>query len=91
MKRIVLGPVRFYQRYISPGLPRRCRYHPTCSEYMVDAVNYHGAFKGFLMGLGRILRCHPFIQGGIDYIPLKFSLRRNHDEEYHGPYDRKEK
>ena len=89
MKKIIISVVTFYQRRISPGLPRRCRYHPTCSQYMVDAVGTHGAFKGFIMGLGRILRCHPFIRGGIDYVPFKFTLRRNPDQEYHGPYDRR--
>jgi putative component of membrane protein insertase Oxa1/YidC/SpoIIIJ protein YidD len=54
---------------------------------MVDALRTHGAFKGLLMGLSRILRCHPFVHGGIDYVPLKFSLRRNPDQNYHGPYD----
>lgn len=88
MSKIIIKTVRGYQKYISPGLPRRCRYHPTCSQYMLDAVGAHGSFKGFIMGIGRILRCHPFIKGGIDYVPLRFSLRRNPDQEYHGPYER---
>lgn len=86
MKKVFIGTVHFYQRYISPGLPPRCRYHPTCSEYMVDALQTHGAVKGLTMGTARILRCHPFVKGGIDYVPLKFSLKRNPDQEYHGPY-----
>lgn len=86
MGKILLFIVRGYQRFISPALPPRCRYYPTCSQYMVDAVQTHGAGKGFLMGLARILRCHPFVKGGIDYVPLTFSLRRNPDQEYHGPY-----
>lgn len=89
MKKLIIGLVKLYQKYLSPGLPRRCRYHPTCSQYMVDAVGTHGAFKGFIMGIGRILRCHPFVRGGIDYVPLSFSLRKNPDQEYHGPYDRR--
>lgn len=91
MKKVIIGIVTFYQKYISPGLPRRCRYHPTCSQYMVDAVGTHGAFKGFVMGFGRILRCHPFVKGGIDYVPFKFTVRRNPDQDYHGPYDRRMK
>ena len=87
LKKLIESVVHFYQKHISPGLPRRCRYHPTCSQYMLDAVGQHGGFKGFIMGMGRIFRCHPFIKGGIDYVPLKFSLRRNPDQEYHGPYD----
>ncbi|MGX7031075.1 membrane protein insertion efficiency factor YidD [Vagococcus zengguangii] len=86
MKRILINIVRLYQKYISAGTPRSCRYHPTCSAYMIDAITYHGAFKGTVMGVGRICRCHPFIKGGIDYVPKKFTLRRNKNEEYPGPY-----
>lgn len=85
-KNIIIGSVRVYQKYISPGIRSRCRYYPTCSQYMVDAIYTHGTLKGLIMGIARILRCHPFIKGGIDYVPLKFSLRRNSDQEYHGPY-----
>lgn len=88
MKQFLLKSVAFYQRRISPGLPRRCRYHPTCSEYMMNAVEYHGGLKGLVMGMGRIFRCHPFIKGGIDYAPLKFTVRRNPDEHYPGPYNK---
>lgn len=77
MKKILIGLVNFYRRYISPGLPQSCRYYPTCSSYMIKAVETQGAFKGFLMGIARILRCHPFVKGGIDYVPQKFTLRRN--------------
>lgn len=89
-KKIMIAPVRFYQRFISPLFPRSCRYHPTCSQYMIDAVNYHGAFKGVVMGTGRICRCHPLVKGGIDYVPRKFTLRKNPDETYTGPYTKKE-
>lgn len=57
---------------------------------MIDAINYHGPIKGVTMGTSRILRCHPFVKGGIDYVPRKFTLRRNPDENYAGPYKRKE-
>lgn len=87
-KKIVLWPIHFYQKYISPCLPRRCRYYPTCSQYMIDAIQVHGILKGLLMGTVRILRCNPFVRGGIDYVPLHFSLHRNTDECYHGPYTR---
>lgn len=88
MKKILMGFVHGYQRYISPLLPKSCRYHPTCSEYMVNALEYHGAFKGTIMGIARILRCHPFAEGGIDYVPLYFTLKRNPDPVYPGPYQR---
>lgn len=87
-QKIVLWPIRFYQKFISPLLPRSCRFYPTCSQYMVDAISMHGVVKGSLMGIARILRCNPFVKGGIDYVPLTFSLRRNTDEVYHGPYTR---
>ncbi|MGO2082363.1 membrane protein insertion efficiency factor YidD [Vagococcus sp.] len=86
IKKIFILPVRFYQKFISPLLPKSCRYYPTCSQYMIDAINTHGAVKGLTMGTSRILRCHPFAKGGIDYVPLKFTLRRNKDETYYGPY-----
>lgn len=53
---------------------------------MIDALNTHGALKGLIMGSGRICRCHPLVKGGIDYVPPKFTLRRNKDETYYGPY-----
>lgn len=77
MKKILIAFVRFYQRFISPAFPPSCRYYPTCSNYMIRAIQSHGAMKGILMGTARILRCHPFVKGGIDYVPLKFQLTRN--------------
>ena len=59
LQRLVILPVRFYQRAVSPLLPPACRYTPTCSQYMVEAVAKHGALKGFYLGIRRILRCHP--------------------------------
>ncbi|WP_460022349.1 membrane protein insertion efficiency factor YidD [Lactovum odontotermitis] len=79
MKKFLIAFVHGYQRFISPILPPSCRYYPTCSNYMIQAIQKHGAAKGFLMGTARILRCHPFVQGGIDYVPDHFSLRRNPD------------
>lgn len=83
MKYLILLPVRFYQLAISPLLPKSCRYYPTCSAYMITAVQKHGALKGVLMGTARILRCNPLIKGGIDYVPEHFSLKRNPDETYY--------
>ncbi|MCC7667322.1 membrane protein insertion efficiency factor YidD [Liquorilactobacillus satsumensis] len=77
MKKILLLLIRMYQRGISPFFPPSCRYYPTCSNYMLQAIQKHGAAKGFLMGFSRILRCHPFVRGGYDPVPEKFSLRRN--------------
>ncbi len=69
MKRIVLTLIRFYQRFISPGLPSACIYHPTCSNYMLQAVDKYGVPKGVWMGIKRIGRCHPFAKGGYDPVP----------------------
>ena len=54
INRLLIAGVHFYQQRISPGLPKRCRYHPTCSQYMVDALTYHGPLKGLIMGISRI-------------------------------------
>jgi putative membrane protein insertion efficiency factor len=77
MKNIVLGLIRGYQRFISPLFPPSCRYYPTCSNYTLQAVKRFGGLKGTLMGIARILRCHPFVRGGYDPVPDNFSLKRN--------------
>lgn len=61
-----MGTLRVYQLCISPLLPSACRYYPTCSEYMREAVARHGAVRGVWMGLCRLARCHPFHAGGFD-------------------------
>jgi len=81
MKKILIKFVNFYKRFISPILPPSCRYYPTCSTYMIDALQKHGAAKGLLMGTARILRCNPFVPGGVDEVPDYFTLRRNPDSE----------
>ena len=69
MKKPITAAIRFYQRNISPGLPPRCRYIPTCSEYALDAVEKYGAVKGGWLAAKRIARCHPFHKGGYDPVP----------------------
>lgn len=61
--------VRIYQRLIGPGLPKVCRYYPSCSCYAVEALQRHGAAKGSWLAARRILRCHPFHPGGVDPVP----------------------
>ncbi len=68
-KRVVLGLLVFYKRFISPALSPSCRFVPTCSEYMYQAVEKYGVVRGFWMGVQRILRCHPFHPGGYDPVP----------------------
>ncbi|MGX7131362.1 MULTISPECIES: membrane protein insertion efficiency factor YidD [Enterococcus] len=83
--------VRGYQRFISPLFPPRCRYYPTCSGYTLQALRVHGGLKGSLMGIARILRCHPFVKGGIDYVPTKFTLKRNTSDKIQPVYTYKRK
>lgn len=66
VQRLVIGLLRFYKAFISPLLPSACRYQPTCSEYMLEAVGRYGAARGVWLGLRRLLRCHPFHEGGFD-------------------------
>ncbi len=86
MKKIAIALVRGYQRFISPLFPPSCIYTPTCSSYIIQAIEKHGAIKGIIMGTGRILRCHPFILGGKDPVPDHFTVRRNKaaHEEHEG-------
>lgn len=86
MKKVFIIIVKLYKTLISPILPPSCRYYSTCSTYMIDALEKHGAFKGSLMGIARILRCNPFVRGGVDPVPDFFTLRRNpHPERYEDP------
>ena len=63
---LLLAPIRAYQRFISPALPRRCKYEPTCSAYAVDAVRRFGVVRGLILAGWRLLRCNPFSHGGYD-------------------------
>jgi putative membrane protein insertion efficiency factor len=63
---VILAPVRLYRRLISPLMPARCKYHPTCSTYAVDAVRAYGVLRGSVLAAWRLLRCNPLSNGGID-------------------------
>ena len=63
---VLIGLVRLYQFFLSPIFGRHCRFHPTCSEYFIQAVRKYGAILGTIRGVGRILRCHPWHPGGYD-------------------------
>ncbi|MGN7613197.1 membrane protein insertion efficiency factor YidD [Magnetococcales bacterium HHB-1] len=69
LKKIFLFLIRGYQLVISPLLPPRCRFYPTCSEYAFEAISKYGPFKGGALAIRRIFRCHPFHPGGIDPVP----------------------
>ena len=63
------APIKFYQRFISPMFPAKCRFHPSCSQYAIEAIDSHGSLKGGWLSLKRILKCHPFSEGGFDPVP----------------------
>ncbi|MDX9717486.1 membrane protein insertion efficiency factor YidD [Thauera sp. WH-2] len=69
MKSVLIALVRFYRYAISPMLGRNCRFHPTCSEYAIEAIQRHGALRGSWMAAKRVGRCHPFNPGGYDPVP----------------------
>ncbi len=66
MRKIIIGFLRFWRAFVSPLYPPSCRYYPTCSEYAILSVEKHGALKGTLKALWRVLRCHPLSKGGVD-------------------------
>ena len=69
-QRVTLHFLRGYKAIVSPLFPPACRYVPTCSEYGMEAVERFGVLRGGLLALGRLLRCHPFVKGGYDPVPL---------------------
>lgn len=68
-KKFLIALLTFYKKGISPYLPHACRYQPTCSEYMSEALEKHGIIKGLYLGIRRILRCHPWGGSGFDPVP----------------------
>ena len=69
LRNVAILPIRFYKCCISPMLPNRCRFYPSCSNYAMEAILTHGILKGGLLASSRILRCHPWHEGGIDPVP----------------------
>jgi uncharacterized protein len=67
--RLLTLPIVAYRRYVSPALPARCRFYPTCSAYAQEALAKHGALRGIFLSVRRLLRCHPFHPGGYDPVP----------------------
>ncbi|MCC7234039.1 MAG: membrane protein insertion efficiency factor YidD [Bryobacterales bacterium] len=69
MRNLVVAFLRLYKQWLSPLLPNACRFHPTCSVYMSEAVSRHGVWRGVWLGLRRLARCHPLQEGGFDPVP----------------------
>lgn len=69
MSKLLIGLIGLYRRFISPLKSPCCRFTPTCSEYAVEAIRVHGALKGTVLAVWRILRCNPFCRGGYDPVP----------------------
>lgn len=67
--KLLILPIRFYQKYISPHTPPACRFTPTCSQYAIEAIRKHGPIKGLLLAVWRLLRCNPWGGSGYDPVP----------------------
>jgi uncharacterized protein len=74
VKRALLAPIAVYRRWVSPALPRRCRYEPTCSQYAAESIRRFGP-RGVLLAIWRLLRCNPLSHGGFDPVPDSFTLK----------------
>lgn len=81
MKYLLIGLVRFYQKFLSKLKPACCRFYPSCSQYAVESFRRHGAVKGLILSVWRVLRCNPWSKGGIDYVPQTFRLSRKNNHE----------
>jgi uncharacterized protein len=78
LRRVVAAPIVLYQRVISPAIPRRCKYEPTCSRYAVEAISRYGALRGLVLAGWRLLRCNPFSYGGYDPVDAQRLFKRGH-------------
>jgi putative membrane protein insertion efficiency factor len=78
--RLLSLPIVAYRRWVSPALPARCRFHPSCSAYALTAIATHGPVRGLGLAIWRLLRCHPFHPGGYDPVPPPRSRPRRNDD-----------
>ena len=82
IKKIFIFPIKLYKKYISPALGTNCRFQPSCSEYMMEAIEIHGVAKGLILGTWRIMRCNPFCKNGYDPVPPKHSWTNKNKNLY---------
>ena len=76
LRRLLVAPIAAYQRFVSPALPRHCKYEPTCSEYASQALQRYGMLRGLVLGGWRLLRCNPWSHGGFDPVEAQTLFRR---------------
>ena len=76
MAKLLIACIRLYQKIISPLLGQNCRFHPSCSQYAIDALRVHGVFVGSAYAVWRLLRCQPFCAGGYDPVPERRPRRQ---------------
>lgn len=79
LQKLSLILLKFYKNAISPFLPHACRFTPTCSEYMMQAIQIHGFIKGFYLGIKRLLKCNPWGGHGYDPVPTKHKANKDKD------------
>ena len=79
MRKILVGLIRFYQKWISPGFAPRCKYYPSCSSYAATAISEYG-LKGIAMSAWRLVRCNPWSHGGVDYVELKQAKQKAYEQ-----------
>jgi uncharacterized protein len=75
VRAVLIAPIRFYQRAVSPLMGRHCKYHPTCSAYAVEAVRTFGILRGSVLAAWRLLRCNPWSHGGVDHVEQQTLFR----------------
>ncbi|MBT5856016.1 membrane protein insertion efficiency factor YidD [bacterium] len=76
MKWLLINLIKLYQLIISPLLGQRCRFYPSCSHYSLDAIQFHGATRGSILSVKRLIKCHPFHPGGVDLVPNQYQTTR---------------
>jgi len=81
VRRVATLPITAYQRLISPALPRRCKYHPTCSAYASQAIREYGILRGSVLGAWRLMRCNPWSHGGFDPVHEQTLFARRSPEQ----------
>jgi putative membrane protein insertion efficiency factor len=78
MAAVLIVAIRGYQRWISPALGNRCRFHPSCSAYALTAIELHGAARGSWLAIRRLAKCQPFHPGGVDHVPPAVERHREY-------------